>query len=186
MFTTDVTDPEDYSLYDLIDTKINSTRHYMQLMYSLVRANDLKTLVELGCYRGNTTAILARAAKKNGGHVWAIDNNLDGDSLELTLEHLISVGLADVVTLVKSDSWSPQEPKCCDFVFIDAQHDIASINKDWYAWSPRITNGGFVAAHDVTGSELAYWVADTFPMPGWEHILLPGDHGLLLARRTGC
>jgi predicted O-methyltransferase YrrM len=177
---------DDYNLYDLLDTEINSTRHYMLLMYALARANELMSMVELGCFIGNTTAVLARAAQKNNGHVWAIDNDYDGGSIERSKRHIECAGLENYVTFVKGNSWESPVPRWADLVFVDAQHDFDAVDRDWCSWGSRVAPGGYMFFHDVGYGELSLWVASRFPCEGWESIMSPGDCGLLIARRCSC
>lgn len=180
------TDPEDYDLYGLLDTEVNSTRFYMLVLYGLARSYQWKAMLELGCFRGNTTCLLARAAKKNNGHVWAVDCDFEGPSIRMTHEHLERVGLLEYVTLVQTESWdpTPELPLEVDFVFIDAYHTYDGISRDWNTWSPKVKQGGIVACHDMNDGELRRWAEEVLPMEGWEHILFPPDCGLMLMRRV--
>lgn len=169
---------EDYNFLDLFDRTVNSTRLYMLVLYALIRSNNYKNLVELGAFRGNTTSVLARAAKMNGGRLSSYD--LDPQAINWTRERLFSNGLrADLYEGLSSE---PQHPGPDDFVFVDSEHTFEGMSRDWEAWSPRIAPGGMIAFHDA-GREYKPWFSRTFPAWGWEHFFSPGDEGLFLARK---
>jgi predicted O-methyltransferase YrrM len=47
-----------------------------------------------------------------------------------------------------------------DFIFIDADHSLAGIQKDWEVWSPRCAVGGVIAFHDTRTAPHAPYVQD--------------------------
>ena len=189
-FSEDAWDEEDYNLWSLLPGKgRNSTRLYMQLMYSLIRANGCKWLVELGCYLGLTSSVLALAAKKNEGHLWVFDNGSAQPEGKHPLQHaderLQNLGLTKWVTLTDCPSTHAPAAGGFDFVFVDADHSYEGVSKDWEAWNGRVKVGGFMAFHDLMDPEgVSRWAHDTFPRQGWEYLALPGDCGLLLCRKV--
>jgi MMP 1-O-methyltransferase len=113
-------------------------------------------IVELGSYRGKSTAFLA----SSGHHVYAIDRWTMGGqrvkgmgyddprTFEAFWQQLKAVGVADKVTALRSDSalegrhWSHP----VGLLFIDADHSEASVRADLAAWEPHCV--GVIAFDD--------------------------------------
>lgn len=174
--------PEDYNFLDLLDTNgPNSTRCYMLVLYGLIRSNGWSTLVELGGFRGNTTAILARAAHLN--------NPAHGTLTVLEADSGCAAALRDRFTAqphitIHHTRAQDFPPFPCDFLFVDDEHETDAVLHHWATWSPLIHLGGCIAFHDAyENPSVAAALAQLFPAPGWQHLCFPGDAGLLLARR---
>lgn len=123
---------------------------------ALVRhATGRKQLVEIGVYEGFTTAILAGAVD-NGSVIHAIDPFLPG-RLGICWGKLIAkreIGKAKSRGRVEFLEHFSHEAASLirgefDFVFIDADHSLEGIRRDWADWSPRIRPGGIMALHDT-------------------------------------
>lgn len=170
---------EDYEFFDLLIPGVNSTRLYMLTMYSIVRSNEYKRLVELGTFLGNTTAVLARAAELNDGYVWTVDDLRDGTQ-DRAMDHIAKLGLSHRVKFIEGPSWDSNFVDQVDFVFVDAEHTETALALDWLAWAPKVRKGGVIAFHDACGMR---WT-ENFNEPGWQHVLFPGDSGLLIARKN--
>jgi predicted O-methyltransferase YrrM len=117
----------------------------------LTLAARASVVVELGCFEGATTRKLAQACE---GVVHTVDpfySGRVGVSWGKLIARLHLRGLApgkvrihqglswDAAALVGSD---------VDLLFIDADHSIASVRRDWEAWLPRVRLGGHIALHD--------------------------------------
>jgi len=174
---------EEYDFSRFLDRTINPTRFYMLLMYALIRANGLRSLVELGTYRGQTTLFFAQAARLNGGHVWTYDNGYDKVEPAIAADRLAAHGLSSYVTFIRSHSFIPTLPEEADLVFVDADHTFGGVSADWVAWHERVKH--FMCFHDTVGSDgVRVFVETHFPRTGWEHLHSPGDSGLLVARKV--
>lgn len=120
---------------------------------------DDEAIVELGSYKGRSTAYLA----SSGHHVYAVDRWTIGgqqsperdrwgydrpETLEAFHEQLERVGVADLVTPIVGDTvevaqaWG--EP--VGLLFIDADHAEASVRADLEAWEPHCV--GVIAFDD--------------------------------------
>ncbi len=126
--------------------------------------STLPIAVEVGCWMGSTTILLADL----GFRVFAVDHwKADGtpDSMmtkkykELGQENLYkqfctnvdSYLLRSIFPLIGSSAimaeiW-PKDLKI-SFLFIDGAHDYANALADIQAWSPLVAEGGIVAIHD--------------------------------------
>lgn len=78
------------------------------------------------------------------------------DLLSLFREHLKQAGVEEFVNVVPRPSLEAAETfdlESCDFIFLDASHDHASVMDDLHAWWPKIKPGGTLAGHDWS----SYW-----------------------------
>jgi len=121
---------------DLTIGEYYGTEHFGYLLYSLIRMEQPKTVVELGSGLGSTSCMMAQALKENGkGILWAIDNGEDWKTLSQTLLYnnqsyddffrnlLKKLNLEKVVkfknvTLTKESFFNPHKP--IDMLFCDA------------------------------------------------------------------
>ena len=96
-------------------------------------------LIEIGCFRGETTRLLARAAKKYNRRVIALDpwklgtQNCDGGEYEMFLENIEPY--KDVVDIIRLSSLNPKaialvkNRELC-FAFVDGLHSYDACLKD--------------------------------------------------------
>jgi len=128
-------------------------------------ASGQRSLVEIGVFEGVTSGVIARAMARDG-LLWAIDPFLPGRlgicwskaiaSCELR-EHR-SAGRVRLVRRHSSEALSAV-PGQLDFIFIDGDHALDAIRRDWTDWSPRVRADGLIALHDTRVSEHAPQVA---------------------------
>lgn len=55
--------------------------------------------------------------------------------------------------LLRMNSWDAAahyEDRSLDLVFLDADHELASVRKDIAAWTPKVRRGGIIAGHDFS------------------------------------
>ena len=43
---------------------------------------------------------------------------------------------------------APQFTKQVDFIFLDGDHSLDAVIRDWQDWLPKVKLGGIIAAHD--------------------------------------
>src|SRR6185369_5527342 len=123
---------------------------------ALVRhAKGRKRLVEIGVYEGFTTAILAQAMAPDGV-LHAIDPFLSGRlgicwGKWVARREVAKAKPSGRVEFVEkfSHQAAPVLKGDFDFVFIDGDHSLEGIQRDWADWSPRITPAGIMALHDT-------------------------------------
>jgi predicted O-methyltransferase YrrM len=120
-------------------------------------AQGRKRAVEIGVYEGATTVTLARAMKgAGGGTLYAVDPFFPGRAgfcwSELIARSAVRrAGVADTVAFVKSLSSeaAARLDGQFDMVFIDGDHSLEGITRDWADWSARIAPDGVLALHDT-------------------------------------
>lgn len=121
-------------------------------------------VVELGCYAGKSTAVMAPICKNNGNEYYAIDNfwgtdpkdpatrNQRNRNMREVLENnMRSMKLLDYVVIHKQDSAVSARMFIddeVDFCFIDASHAEENVRQDITAWWPKIKVGGILGGHD--------------------------------------
>lgn len=172
--------PEDYDFLDLFDQSVNSTRVYMLLLYSLIRSQGLKEVVEIGGFLGNTSQVLARGVRMNGGRLLIVEQDIQAATA--LFEKFVDQGHVRITVL---DSKSVNFPITPDLVFIDGDHSYQGVQADWKIWSKKLKVGGYIAFHDaVTALGVNQFVHEMFPKEGWEHLGMPGDTGCLLVRKA--
>lgn len=113
-----------------------------------------KTIVEIGVYEGATTALLAQRSDGDAV-IYGIDPMFPGRLGicwgEVVASHVTrrarSAGRVIFVKRLSHDA-ADQVTGKVDFMFIDGDHSLAGIRRDWEVWAPRIRSGGIMALHD--------------------------------------
>src|SRR5204862_4778028 len=116
-------------------------------------ARGRRSMVELGVMHGVTTALL-RSVMAPDGTIVGIDPHPPGRlgvSFErLTARHEMSRhprGHARLIRQTSSDA-AARWTMPIDFLFVDADHSWAAIERDWHDWVPHVASGGIIALHD--------------------------------------
>ena len=135
-------------------------RAFMSLSSTL---EDHSTIVEIGSFKGKSTACLALGSKKNT-KIYAIDtfsgNNEDfsegvqfvGSGYLNEFKHnLRKTGVLNKIEICQglSDKFGKSWNKKIDFLFIDGSHIYKDVKKDFDLFFPWVKPGGIVAFHDV-------------------------------------
>lgn len=156
------------------------------VMYQFARMHAAPTVVELGSWKGRSTAWFGHAIKDRGqGRVYAIDT-WTGTSTEPLHAHLLkgygpdqlyqeflgnmrSRALDGVVepwrmtTLEAARKWSLGPT--IGVLHIDAGHEYAEVRADFENWAAHVAPGGYIVFDDVPGfmgptrliTELPHW-----------------------------
>lgn len=163
------------------------SNHAGMSLYQMARFHTpIPTVVELGSWRGKSTAWLAFGLKDRGeGCVYAVDHWEGSASEDLHkkmlagyqenqlynefLENMKRLGLSDYVVPLKFDTI--QASRQFDhrievgLLHVDASHDYFDVRRDFEFWSPMVKVGGFIVFDDVPG-----WPGPTkvvSELPGW-------------------
>lgn len=127
-----------------------------RFLYNLARRKG--NLVELGCWKGRTTAILVKAAAVWRAKVTAVDSFMTMSkkkfgkqaTRKLWEANLKAVGLEPPELLeMTTDEAAKVYDREIAFLFIDAGHSKPYIEQDLQNWTPKIKLGGIVALHDM-------------------------------------
>lgn len=130
----------------------NSEPTVSEFLGELVWRLRARTVVELGCYVGWTSAHLAVGLAANGSdaRLWCLD--YDARFLGAARGNLARLGLADRVEWVHGLSLDrailDRLPREIDLLFIDTSHEYQATLDEIAAYAPRLTPGGCIALHD--------------------------------------
>ncbi len=135
---------------ELTDTAVTVGQMTL-LKRALAAVNDVAgDVVEVGYFRGATTAELAEATSRM---VFAVDPFIGygGSERDFALFKRRVSGLPNVKHLPATSGEAAKTfyAGTLSFAFIDAVHDVSNSWFDFAAWSPKIAHNGLIAMHDV-------------------------------------
>lgn len=134
--------------------------HHAQKVLALVDECRPLVTVELGTWRGASAIALARLVRQWGGEVYCVDTwmgDVNGGTapgipkmLTECAGNIAAAGVAGTVRLIpalttEAAKWWRQP---IDFLYIDADHQYASVKADLAAWAPHVRPGGLIAGDD--------------------------------------
>lgn len=148
-------------------------------------ANGANTVVELGVAEGGSAYELRQVLDPNGT-LYLVAPFIPG-VLGISLARVIARRLlaqsnnGDVVWIRKVSAEAVQGwTDSIDFLFIDADHDLARVEEDWNAWSAHVRPGGHIALHDAMTFAGGWTTTDSGPVifarslieadDGWRHV----------------
>ena len=166
---------------------INATLpFYPPLMYTFVRANGYKNILEIGIEQGYSTYYFAYAAKMNGGMYYGIDidqnacNKVDAELTKAGLPHKIIC--ADTKEL---KDFSDLGLEKIDFAFLDGEHTTEAVEHEVELIYPLLSNKGwgYIFIHDIIdmGNARAWWNLKNDKR--FETLGLNPNYGLGIARK---
>lgn len=133
----------------------------------MVMASKLKpnsTIVEIGSFKGKSTACIGLGAPKSA-KIYAIDtfkgNNKDFKEgvqfvgrgfFEKFIRNMTTAGILNKVHPTKgfSQTIGARWNKKIDLLFIDGSHDFKDVKSDYEHFYPWVKDGGIIALHDVS------------------------------------
>ena len=111
--------------------------------------------VEIGVYEGVNTVNIAKAINSDAV-LYAIDPFVKGRLGICYYEKIakLQVGKNKVKGKIKfitaySEGAAPLTPATIDFIFIDGDHSLEGIKKDWELYAEKIKSGGYMLLHDT-------------------------------------
>jgi predicted O-methyltransferase YrrM len=121
-------------------------------------AKDAKKVLEIGVFEGHSTKLLATSMIN--GIVWAVDPFFSGRSgisygLLITQQQIRQAKRINhnvSINLVKDFSYNLAKDKSItdfDLIFIDGDHSLEGIQRDYIDWADRVKKGGYLALHDT-------------------------------------
>jgi len=151
-----------------LDIKSDFSRRDAKALENVVQRvlRDNVTIVEVGSWKGMSTAILAKAASDFQGKVFAVDHwhGSDGvfehqqakeaDMLSVFRHNMQVLGVSDLVhplVMTSELAASVFKDSSLDFVFIDADHRYSHVSQDIEMWLPKVKRKGIIAGHDCEG-----------------------------------
>lgn len=129
----------------------SSERNAAEFVGRLAAFMRAKTVVELGCFIGYTTAHIATALKTCNGHVYFVD--LEKRAVEATRANLERMGLAQFGTPLVGPSCDStmmaQLPAEINLAFIDTSHGYDDTVQEIETYGRRLSAGGCLVLHDT-------------------------------------
>jgi predicted O-methyltransferase YrrM len=115
--------------------------------------------VEIGVYEGVTTCLIAGKMDRDG-RLYSIDPFFKGRFGvcwgKVVAKNMIRrAGVSARVVLLETYSHNAAQriDGQFDFIFVDGDHSLTGISRDWEDWSGRISSGGIIALHDTVRLE---------------------------------
>jgi predicted O-methyltransferase YrrM len=160
-------------------------------------------VIEVGCFHGHGTVIMAAAAEEIGCDVLAIDpfycwlghgeghhgwGHLDVDALDNRylpyqrhVNNMRQAGLEDLIVRLACESESAKSvaqhlKPCSPFLWIDGDHHHPAPLQDWESFSPLVVPGGVVGFHDchmLCVQQSLDELAAAKAFRGWTEVSLP-------------
>ena len=128
-------------------------------LISILRRRKLRTVVEIGTFRGGTLWLWCQMATENA-RVVSIDMPAKsgiGDRRQQAGLRKCAVG-SQRLSLIRRDSQQESTRdrlvrslagETIDFLFIDGDHNYDAVQRDFELYSPLVRSGGIVAFHDI-------------------------------------
>lgn len=123
-------------------------------LLSLLRELQPKYLCEIGSFRGGTLALFCQVADPKA-RILALDLNFKPEQPKV-LRYFARPGQR--ITFLKGDSHAPETLEQVrrwlgihqlDFLFIDGDHSLDGVTRDFEMYSPLVRAGGVIAFHDI-------------------------------------
>lgn len=135
-----------------IETKHGINRRQAEKLYTLAKQSE-KAILEIGSYRGKSTACLAWGSKDgNKVPVITIDpftcHGSVEDNFNLFKDNIKKAGVEDMVTPIPKTSDKAEVKTELDLLFIDGSHEYKWIKHDLLKFEPLVVNGGWICMHD--------------------------------------
>ena len=188
-----------------ITSGVNATPHAIEGMMSdeeLLFLEGLASaveppacIVEVGSYRGRSTAALAAGSRAGcGAAVYAIEPHeqftgvLGGqfgpEDRKHFFRNMLLVGATDEVRLVNlsSEVVAPGWRTPIGLLWIDGDHAYEGVLRDFTVWKPHLAEGGAVAFHDSNAPGVARLLLELVAV-GWKVDAVVGITTVL--KRTG-
>lgn len=122
-----------------------------RFLYQLAHALKARTVIELGCFTGWSTAHLALAAGPHAGRIWAVDPS--SAYLGAARANLHRLGLDGRVEWVEAFSTDPsllaRLPRNADIIFLDTSHAYPETRDEVRTFAPLLAPRGCFVLHDA-------------------------------------
>jgi predicted O-methyltransferase YrrM len=112
-------------------------------------------ILEIGSYKGKSTAWLAEAARRNSRRMVTIDPHM-ADSLQTFLGVVKEFEIEEVATIHRTLSHEIGE-KWTDpigFLWVDGSHEYAGVRQDVIDFAPHVVPGAYVVFDDANNPKL--------------------------------
>jgi hypothetical protein len=151
-------------------------------LYTLAQAvRRPDCIVEVGSYRGRSTAALAAGARPSGVAVYAIEPHepftgiLGGqfgpEDRKQFFRNMLRSRSTDEVRLVNLSSEIVAQgwQKPVGLLWLDGDHSYAGVRRDFEAWEPHLSDAVTVALHDSNQPSIQRFLGELTAI-GWEAV----------------
>lgn len=140
-----------------------------ELRWLAERAQEHQVIVEIGSYLGRSTRALA---DHTPGVVYAIDDWYGPRDVDWLTPEQRETCYTDFLKNINpgrtypinKDHAAATVPEVPDMVFIDGDHEYASVRRDIDLWLPRLAPGGLLCGHDAGRPDVIRAVKETFEL----------------------
>jgi SAM-dependent methyltransferase len=150
----------------------------------VARVSGPATFVEIGCWKGKSTAYLAAAIKRSGKAIqlYAVDtwkgadnrpqmqkeirDKHAGDMYPTWKANMRRAGVGEVATAIREPSLDAVrhfQDSSLDFVFLDGDHSFANVVEEIRRWAPKLKPDGVLAGDDFDQEDVARAVRQELP-----------------------
>lgn len=151
------------------------------VLYTLVRALNVKAVIEIGAFRGASTTHIAQALMDNGGgKVYSVD-------IAHGPKDQVPVELLPYIEFIDGDGveyLNKRWPKGVTLVFEDGSHSREQVGAIWKVATRKIAMGGVVLSHDgahfLVGEAVRGGIEDAGIDDALTVLIRPSDCGLSL------
>lgn len=119
-------------------------------------SKDAQAAIEIGVYEGVNTAIIASSINAIG-KLYAIDPFFKGKlgicyHEKIARKHAKAAGVFNKINFIAKFSFDAANdiPNNIDFIFVDGDHSLEGIKKDWELYAGKVKSGGIIALHDTS------------------------------------
>lgn len=126
-----------------------------RLVADFVVARGARCVLETGCFKGATTAVIVEALERlGGGEVWFCD--VDVTRTRATMDRILPLvtdhdrvrGYAVTADIL---GWLANTPERFDLAWVDDNHEKKHVRKELQLLYPKMNPGGLILLHDVYG-----------------------------------
>lgn len=163
----------------------NISRVTAEFLYSLIRTQNSKNVLEIGTSNGYSGIWLGKAVKQTGGHLTTIE--FYDKRLDIAKKNFKTCGVDDVITTLKGSAlmhleYLPDDFEI-DFAFVDANK--SEYIKYFEFIDKHMKTGGIIACDNVLSHELKCkpFIDTINTNPNYENVVLPLPAGLSLGRK---
>lgn len=163
----------------------NISRVTAEFLYSLIRTQNSRNVLEIGTSNGYSGIWLGKAVKATGGHLTTIE--FYDKRLDIAKENFKLCGIDDVITTLQGSAlmhleYLPEDFEI-DFAFVDANK--SEYIKYFQFIDKHMKKGGIIACDNVLSHEAKCkpFIDAINAHSDYENVVLPLPAGLSLARK---
>lgn len=149
--------------------EVQITGGQKNVLHRIVKSmgRDGMAVAEVGCWLGESTAVIAGVVSRFGGMLYCIDHWKGNDNVQhpnslydiasridvyaFFEKNMREEGVWESIRVVRRPSPDAADEfpdGFFDLVYVDANHAYSSVSRDIEAWLPKVKQGGILCGHD--------------------------------------